>query len=126
MTVALEVGADHLTMLDVSPPDLGSVARETEVVKKTPLGIKDGDPPPLAADNSMRVGQSATPSTAPARRPRWFGKPAQEASGQSPASGCSCTSACWRRGSGPDGNRTRRRWKLPSPERLASRFRAGI
>ena len=51
MTVALEVGADHLTMLDVSPPDLGSVARETEVVvKETPLGIKDGDPPPLAAE----------------------------------------------------------------------------
>jgi|SRR5215213_7018011 len=50
MTVALEVGADHPTMLDVSPPDLGSVARETEVVKETPLGIKDGDPPPLAAE----------------------------------------------------------------------------
>ena len=28
MTVAPEVGADHLTMLDVSPPDLVSVARE--------------------------------------------------------------------------------------------------
>ena len=50
MTVALEVGADHLTMLDVSRPDLVSVARETEVVvKETPLGMKDGDPPPLAA-----------------------------------------------------------------------------
>jgi shikimate 5-dehydrogenase len=50
MPVALEVGADHLTMLDVSRPDLVSVARETEVVvKETPLGMKDGDPPPLAA-----------------------------------------------------------------------------
>jgi len=28
MTVAPEVGADHLTMLDVSPPALVSVARE--------------------------------------------------------------------------------------------------
>ena len=28
MSMAPEVGADHLTMLDVSPPDLVSVARE--------------------------------------------------------------------------------------------------
>jgi hypothetical protein len=28
MSVAPEVGADHLTMLDVSPPDLVSIARE--------------------------------------------------------------------------------------------------
>jgi hypothetical protein len=50
MTVALEVGADHLTMLDVSRPDLVSVARETEVVvKETPLGMKKSDTPPLAA-----------------------------------------------------------------------------
>jgi hypothetical protein len=28
MTVAPEVGADHLTILDVSPPDLVSVARD--------------------------------------------------------------------------------------------------
>ena len=48
--MAPEVGVDHLTMLDVSRPDLVSVARETEVVvKETPLGMKDGDPSPLAA-----------------------------------------------------------------------------
>ena len=50
MTVALEVGADHLTMLVVSRLDLVRIARETEVVvKETPLGMKKGDPPPLAA-----------------------------------------------------------------------------
>ena len=42
ITVAPEVGADHLTMLGVSPPDLVSVARETEVVIETPLGGPGG------------------------------------------------------------------------------------
>ena len=52
MTVAPEVGADHLTMLDVSPPDLVSVAREAEVVvNATPLGMKGGDPLPLGAEH---------------------------------------------------------------------------
>jgi shikimate dehydrogenase len=52
MTVAPEVGADHLAMLDVSPPDLVSVAREAEVVvNATPLGMKGGDPLPLAAEH---------------------------------------------------------------------------
>ena len=52
MTVAPEVGADHLTNLDVSPPDLVSVAREAEVVvNATPLGMKGGDLLPVPAEH---------------------------------------------------------------------------
>jgi hypothetical protein len=107
MTVAPEVGADHLTMLDGSPPDLVSVAREAEVVvNATPLGMKGGDPLPLAAEHVDEGRAVCDAVYRPAGRPRWSEKPAREASGSSPARGCSCTRAYWHSGSGPDGGRT--------------------
>jgi shikimate 5-dehydrogenase len=126
MTVALEVGAEHLTMPDVSPPDLGSVARETEVVvKETPLGIKDGDPPPLAADQ-LDEGRAVCDAVYRAGKETALVREAR-ARGVRAVTGkrmllYQCVLAQRLR----TGRKPNAKAMEPSPERLASRFRAGI
>ncbi len=76
------------------------------IVNATYLGMKDGDPPPVA---SRRGWLSATRSTGAGRRPGSCVSRGSGVSRRSRASGCCSTRAFRPRGSGPERNPTWRR-----------------